>query len=162
MQRALPAALIVQKKWLAVAQHNIPRLEVPIQKIVVVGAQQKSRQSAEIVLQSLFVERDSGEPQKIILKIVQIPRDGLPVKAGARITDLVIQIAARLHLKARQHGHHFSICLNDLGSDDITRAVCTQKLEERRVPKIFFKVGALAQILAINLRNRQSVPPKMA
>src|ERR1035437_2007112 len=105
LQRAFAAALIVQKIRLAVAQHHIARLKVAIEKIIRLGGQQKLGEAAEIMLQRLFVERDAGQTQKIILEIVQIPGDGLAVEAGPRIADLVIQIPAGLDLKTRQLGH---------------------------------------------------------
>ena len=116
LQRAFAAALVVKKKWLPVAQHHIARLKIPIEKIIVVGGQQELGQAAEIVLQRLFVEGDAGEPQKIILEIVQVPGDGLAIEAGARIAHFVIQIAAGLDLKARQHGHNFAISFHGLRS----------------------------------------------
>ena len=109
LQRAFAAALVVEKKRLAVAQHDVARLKIAIEKIIAIGAQQKLRQAAEIVFQRLLVEGNAGEPQKVILEIIQIPGDRLAVEAGARIADLVIQIAAGFHLKARQHAHDFAI-----------------------------------------------------
>ena len=36
-----------------------------------------------------------------------------------------------------------------------------KKLEQRCAAQVFFEVGALAQIFAINFRHRQTMPPKM-
>ena len=47
LQRALAAALIIQKKRLPVSQHDVARLEIAVQKIVAVGAQQKIRQASK-------------------------------------------------------------------------------------------------------------------
>ena len=126
-----------------------------------VGAQQKLRQAAEILLQRLFVERDAGQAQKIILEIIQIPGDRLAIETRSRIADLVIQIPARLHLKTRQRGHRFAVRFLGLRIDHRASAVLPEKLEERGVAQVLFEVSALAQILPINLRNRQSVPAKM-
>ena len=57
---------------------------------------------AEIILQRLFVEWNSSQPKKVILEIIQIPRNRLPVETRARIANFVIQIASRLDLKTRQ------------------------------------------------------------
>ena len=105
LQRAFAAALVVQKKWLAVVQHDVARLEIAIKKIIVRGTQQKFGQAVEIVFQRLFVERNAGQPQKVILEIVQIPGDGLAIEAGPRIAHCVIQIASCFDLEAGQHGH---------------------------------------------------------
>ena len=117
LQRAFAAALVIEKEGLAVAQHDVARLEIAIEKVVAGGAQQEFRQAAEIVFQRLLVEGNAGEPEKVILEIIQIPGDGLAVEAGARIADFVIQIAAGFDLKARQHGDNFAIGLDRLGSD---------------------------------------------
>src|ERR1700674_5214775 len=99
LQRAFAAALIVQEKWLVFvqdfAQHDVAGLKIPIEKIIAAGAQQQFRQAAEIVLQRLLVEGNAREPEIVILKIVQVPRDGLAIEAGARVAHFVIQIAAR-------------------------------------------------------------------
>ena len=124
MQRAFAAALVIQKKWLAVAQHDVARLEIAIEKIIAVGAQQELRQAAEIVFQRLFVEGNAGEPKKIIFEVIQIPGDGLAIEAGARIADFVIQIAAGFDLKARQHGHHFAIGFHHLGRNLLAARFC--------------------------------------
>src|SRR6202035_501585 len=93
LQRTLAPALIVEEKWLSMAQHDIARLDIPIQKIVPSRTQQKFRQTAEIVFQRLLAERNARQTQKVVLEVIQIPRDGLSIKAPARITHLVIQIA---------------------------------------------------------------------
>jgi hypothetical protein len=69
------------------------------------------------VLQRLFVEGHAGEAEEIVLEIVEIPGDGLAIEAGARIADFVIEVAAGLDLKPRQHGDDFAIGFDDLGSD---------------------------------------------
>src|SRR6202521_4665705 len=81
LQRAFAAALIVQEEWLVFvqtfAQHDVAGLEIPIEKIIAAGAQQQFRQAAEIVFQRLLIERDAGKPEKVILEIIQVPRNGL-------------------------------------------------------------------------------------
>ena len=161
MQRAFAAALIIQEKWLAVAQHDVARLEIAIEKIIAAGAQQELRQAAEVVFQRLFIEGDAGEPEKIIFEITQIPGDGLAVEAGARIAYAVVQIAAGFDLKARQHGHDFAIGFHRLGRNLPAAAMLREKFKERGVPKVFFEISAVTQIFAINFRHRQPVPAKM-
>src|SRR6202163_1063369 len=106
LQRAFAAALIVQEKGLVFvqtfAQHDVAGLEIAIEKIIAAGAQQQFRQAAEIAFQRLLIERDAGKPEKVILEIIQVPRNGLAVEAGTRIAHFVIQIAARFDLKARE------------------------------------------------------------
>src|ERR1035437_8462528 len=161
MQRAFATALVVKKKGLAVAQHDIARLKIPVEKIVMAGAEQKLRQAGKVMFQRLFVEGYAGKPQEIILEIVQIPRDGLTIEAGARIAHFVIQIAACLNLETRQSCHDLAICFNRLQRDGLADTIHAEKIKECRVSQVFFQVGPLAQVLRINLRHRQSVPPKM-
>src|SRR5712692_7223576 len=161
LQRAFAAALIIQEKWLAVSQHDVARLEITIEEVIAVGAQQELNQAAEIVFQLLFVEGDASELKKIIFEIIQVPSDGLVIEAGARIARFVIQISAGLDLKPRQHGHNFAIGFHRLGSNVLADTIVCQKLKKRRVPQVFFEISAVAQIFRINFRHRQTVPAKM-
>src|SRR6202140_5867574 len=79
LQRPLAPALVVEEKRLALAQHDIARLEIPIQKVVPSRTQQKFRQTAEIVFHRLLAEGNARQSQKIVFEIIQIPRDGLPI-----------------------------------------------------------------------------------
>ena len=127
-----------------------------------VGAQQEFGQAPEIVFQCLFVERDAGKPEKVVLEIIQIPSDGLAIEARARIAHLVVQIAAGFDLKAGQHGHHLAIGFHDLGSNILAGPMFREKLKERRVAQVFFEISAVVQVFRINFRNWQAVPAKMA
>ena len=81
LQRPFASALIIQEKRLTVAQHDVAGLKIAVQEIVAIRAQQESRQAVEIVFQCLLVERNPGQAQKVILEIIQVPGNGLPVKA---------------------------------------------------------------------------------
>ncbi len=146
---------------MAVAPHDVARLEIAIEEVTVAGAQQKLRQAAEIVFQRLFIEGDAGEPEKVILEIVQIPDDGLAIEARARIAHLVIQIAAGFDLKTGQHGHHLAIGFHRGGSNIFPDTIIRQKLKKCCVPQVFLEIRAAVQIFPINLRHRQTVPAKM-
>ena len=60
------------------------------------------------------------------------------------ITHLVIQIAARFDLKARQHGDDLAIGRDRFGSDDRAVAMAGEKLKERGAAKVLFEISALA------------------
>src|SRR5438045_4988325 len=90
LQRALAPALIIDEERPAVAQQDVARLKITIEKVVARGGEQEFRQAAEVIFQRLLVERNPGEPEEIIFEIIQIPGDGLPVKAGNRIADLIV------------------------------------------------------------------------
>ena len=162
LQRALAAALVVEEQRLPVAQHDVARLEIAIEKIIVIGAEQKLGQAAEIVLQRLLVEGNAGQAQKVILEIVQVPGDGLAVEA--------VRADSRPCNSDRGPPPPESAAARPPPCDRLQwpaerwpspARLPTKKLEERGVAQVFFQVGALAQILRINLRNRQSVAAKM-
>src|ERR1039457_4655136 len=155
LQRAFAAALIVEKKRLVFcrifvrnvvqnfAQHDVAGLEITIEKIIAAGDQQEFCQAAEIVFQRLLVEGNAGEPEKVILEIIQIPGDGLAIETGARIAHFIVQIAARFDLKARQHGDNFTIGRDGLGSYGRGGAMVREKLEKRGAAKVFFEISAV-------------------
>ena len=109
LQRAFAAALIVEKERMSVAQHDISRLEIAIHEVVAIRAQQEFRETAEIVFQRLFVEGDACEPEKVVLEIIQIPRDGLAIETTPRIAHLVVEVARGLDLKTRQSCYDFAV-----------------------------------------------------
>src|SRR5262249_47717126 len=115
LQSTFAAALIIQKVGLAAAEHDVAGLKVAIKKIVAVGGQQEFGEPVEIVFEKLFVEGNSRQAKEIILEIVQVPDDGLSVKAAARITDGIVEIAARFDLKTWQGFDDFAIDVDDFG-----------------------------------------------
>jgi len=48
-------------------------LIIAIEKIIARRGQQEFGQAAEIVFQRLLAEGDPGEPEKVILEIIQVP-----------------------------------------------------------------------------------------
>ena len=162
VQRAFAAALVVEKPRAAVAQHHVARLKIAIEKIIVRGGEQQLGQTAEVELQRLFVEGHAGQAQKVVLEIVQVPGDGLAVEAGARIADLVIEIAARLDLKARQFCDDFAIRCDHLGRNGVAVAIGAEEFEERGVAQILFNVSAVGQIFSVDLGDGQAMAAKVA
>ena len=109
----------------------------------------------------MFVEGNAREPEKIILEVVQIPRDGLAVETGDRIANVVIQIAPGFHLEARQHRDHFAISVRYGRSDGLRAAIRREELKECGVSQVFFEISAVAQIFTIDFRNGQAMFSKM-
>src|SRR6185437_13040462 len=109
LQRAPAPALVIEKPWLSAAKHDVARLKIAVEKEIVRRAEQELGEPPKITFQRLLVEGNSGQAQKVILEVIQVPGNRLPVEARARIADLVIQIAPRLNLEARQHGDRFAI-----------------------------------------------------
>ena len=60
LQGAFTPALIIDEERLPVLEHDVARLKVAIQKIVVIRRQQELRQSHEIIFKCLFVEGNAG------------------------------------------------------------------------------------------------------
>src|SRR6266850_1752993 len=161
LQSTFASALIIHKKGIAVAQQDVAGLEVAVEKIIARSAQKKFRQAAKIVFEGLFVEGDTGEAEEIILKVIQIPGDGLAIEAGDGIANTVVQIAAGFDLKAGQHGDHFAIGLDDLRSNVFTGAVFGKEFEEGGIAEVFLEVSALVQSFGVNFRNGKAVASKM-
>src|SRR6266705_2284579 len=161
LQSAFAAAVIFHEKGIAIAQQDVAGLKITIKKVIAGGAQEKFGQAAEIVFERLFVEGDPGKAEKIIFEIVQIPGDGLAVKAGDGIANTVIQVAASFDLEAREHGDNLAIGFDDLGSNVLAGAVFGEEFEERGVAEVFFKIGAVAEVFGVNFRNGKAVAEEM-
>ena len=73
-------------------------------------------------------------------------------KAGARVADSVVQVAAGFDLKARQKGDDFAIGLDHRLSNVLAGAILGEKLEEGGVSQIFFQIGAVVQVLGVDFR----------
>src|SRR5581483_554611 len=144
LQRPFAATLVIQKEWMAVPEHDVAGLEVPIEEVIPVRSQKEPGQPSKILFQSLFIEWNAGELEEVVFEVIQIPGNRLPVEAGSRITHSVVQIPAGLSLKKRQHGDNPSIGLHYLRGDPGPVAVPGEKFKEGRIAKILFKVGTLA------------------
>src|SRR5260370_3020497 len=138
LQSAFAAALVVDKKGITVAQHDVAGLEVAVEKIIARSTEKKFGETSEVFLKGLFVERDAGEAEEIVFEIVQIPGNGLAVEAGIGIADAVIQIAAGFDLEARENGDNFAIGFDYFGSDLLAGAILGKEFEERGVAEVFF------------------------
>ena len=55
----------------------------------------------------------------------------------------------------------FAIGFDHRRRDLIARSMFRKKLKQRRVAQILFEIGAVIQILGIDLRHRQTMPAKM-
>src|SRR5258708_1083396 len=86
LQSAFAAALIVDKKGIAIAQHDVAGLEVAVEKIIARGTEKEFGEAAEIVFEGQFVEGDASEAEEIVFEIVQIPGDGLAAAAGVGVS----------------------------------------------------------------------------
>src|SRR5215469_13368554 len=83
------------------------------------------------------------------------------IERCSQITDAVIQIPGRFDLKTRKHLDHPAISLACFRANLPVSAMLGKKLKECCIAEILFQIGALTQVLSVNFRNRQSVPPKM-
>src|SRR6267378_2171353 len=161
LQSASAAALVVDEKGIAVAQHDVAGLEVTVKKIIARGTEKKFGEAAEIVFEGQFVEGDASEAEEIVFEIVQIPGDGLAVETGIGIADFVIQVAAGFHLKAGENGDNLAIGFDNLGGDVFASAVIGKELEERGVAEVFFKIDAVGEIFGIDFRNGKPMTAKV-
>ena len=157
LEGAFAAALVVDEIRLAVAEHDVARLEVAVEKIIARCAEKKIGEAAKIEFESVLVERDAGEAEKIVFEIVEVPGDGLAIEAGDGIADGVVEIAGGFDLEARKDGDDFAISFDDLGSDGAALAIFGEKLEERGVAEIFFKIGAGFESFGIDFGDGEIV-----
>jgi len=136
-------------------------LEVAIEEIIARSTEKKFGEAAEIVFEGLFIERNASQAEKIVFEIIQIPSDGLAVETGIGIADLVIQVAGRFDLEARQDGDDFPIGFDGLGSDVFASAVLGEEFEKSGVAEVFFEIRAVVEIFGVNFRNGKAVAAKM-
>src|ERR1700687_3340607 len=130
LKRAFSAALVIQKKRLLIAQHDVARLKITIKKIIAAGVEQKIREAAEIIFQSLFAKRNTSQAKKIIFEVVQVPGNRRAIETRYGITNAVVQIAAGFHLEARQHFNYLAIGVNSRASNADAGAVPGKKFEK--------------------------------
>src|SRR5439155_1536587 len=161
LKGAFAAALIVDEKRIAGVQENVAGLEVAIEEVIARGAEKEFREAAEIVFEGLFIERNASQAEKIVFEIIQIPGDGLAVETGIGIADLVIQVAGRFDLEARQDGDNFAIGFDDLGGDVFASAVLGEEFEKSGVAEVFFEIRAVVEIFGVDFRNGKAVAAKM-
>src|SRR5712692_944741 len=161
LKSAFAATLIIHEKGIAVTQQDVAGLEVTVKKVVARSAEEEFNEAVEIVFEGLFVEGDAGEAKKIVFEIVQIPGDGLAVEAGDGIADFVIQIAAGFHLESGQHGDNLAVRFDHWGGNDFTSAVFGKEFEKGGVAEVFFKVGTVAEVFSVDLRNGKAVAAKV-
>jgi predicted nucleotidyltransferase len=161
LEGAFAAALVVDEIGLAFAKHDVTRLKIAIEKIVARGAEKKIGEAAEILLESVLVERNARQSQKIIFEIVEVPGDGLAIKTGDGVADAVVEVAAGFDLKAREDGDDFLVGFDDLGRDDAALAILGEKFEERGVAEVFFEIGTAREIFGVDFGDGKMVLAKM-
>src|SRR5215469_13665754 len=154
LQGSFAASLIIHEIRFAIAQHYVARLKIAIKKIVMRRGEQEFGQPAKVVFEGLFIKGNSREPEEVVLEIIEIPGNRLAIEAGARVANLVIQIATGFHLKPRQHGQRFAIGVDHGGRDFALIAVGRQVIEERRIAQIFFEIRAPIYGFSVNLWYR--------
>jgi len=161
LQGAFAAALVVEEVRLAVAQHDVAGLKIAVEKIISRGAEKKIGEAVEVVLKSVFIERNAGKTQKIIFEIVEVPGDGLAIETRDGIADAVIQVAGGFDLKARQDGDDLAIGFDNLRRDGGALTILREKFEERGVTEVFFEIRALIEIFGVDFRDGEAVAAKM-
>ena len=162
LEGAFAAALVVEKIWFAVAEHDVAGLEVAIEEKIAFRTEKKLGEALEIVFERLFVERNAGKAEEIILEIVEIPDDRLAIETSAGITDGVVEIAAAFDLESRKSFNDFAVDVDYGRRDDRAIAMFGEKFEKRCVTEVFFEVGTFVERFAINFGNGQAVTAEVA
>src|SRR5207245_8675006 len=70
LKGAFAAALVVDEKGLAVAEHDVARLKIAVEKIIARGAEEEIGEAAENVFERVLIEGDASEAEKMMLEIV--------------------------------------------------------------------------------------------
>lgn len=161
MERAFAAALVVNEVRLAVAEHDIARLKIAVKKIIAGGAEKKVGEAAEIDFERVLVERNTGEAEKIVFKIIEVPGDGLAIEAGDGIADGVIEVATGFNLEAREDCDDFAVGFDDLRRDGAAGAVVGEKFEERGITEVFFEISVMGKIFGVNFRDGETMMAKV-
>ena len=103
-------------------------------------AQQELRKKREVVFQGLLIEWHTRKLQEVVLKVIEIPGNGLLIEARTRVADAVIQIAARLDLKTREEFDRRAIRFDNRWRNALAGPVARKELKERCVPEVLFQV----------------------
>src|SRR6185437_6236169 len=119
---------------------------IAVEEVIAVGGEQEAREAVEVVFEGLLVERNASQAQEVVLEVVQVPGDGLAVEAGARVADLVVEVAAGHYLKLWQCGDGAAIGFNGFRPDGVANAVAGEEFKERGVAEVFFKIDAVVKV----------------
>ena len=87
IHRTSAPALEVYKVWFAILEHDIARLEIAIQKDIVIVAQKTRRHLHKLILKPVFVELYAHTFQETVLEVVQIPHNGAFIEISSWITE---------------------------------------------------------------------------
>ena len=156
VQGPAPPPLVVDEPGLAVAHHDVPRLEVPVEEVVPVRLQQIAGQGPEVPLEALLVERDMSQLQEVVLEVVEVPLDRAAVEGVARIGHVKVDDLRALHLEARQELEDPAVHLLDGLRERlaVTAPGVHQELEEGGVAQVLLEPDAGLFVGAVDLGHR--------
>ena len=72
---AFATSLEVDEVWLAIFQHDIARLEVTIEKSILLVLEEVIRQTLEVLLQLELIELNSLEFEEAVFEVVEVEHD---------------------------------------------------------------------------------------
>jgi hypothetical protein len=143
----------------SIEHHDVARLEVAIQEMRGVGAEQERGQPLEIVLEPLLVERHVGEFQEVVLEVVQVPQYRLEVERRPRIGQRIVDHPSTHDLEPGQ-------CLHDAAVErhhgrgkwrvGVRFPRLDHGVEERRIAEILLQPDAGRFIDAVEFRHGQA------
>ena len=159
----MPSPLVIDEPRLAVAHHDVARLEIPVEEKIRRRLQQETAQRVEIVFELLLVEGNVRELEKVVFEVVQIPAHGAPVEVAVRIAETVVQPRPRLDLHPRQQAHGLHIDRGN-GGGDFRRGApfLLQHFEQGGVAEILLQIDAGGAVFGIDLRHGQARRPEVA
>src|SRR5262249_4059927 len=136
LECAFASALIVDEMRFAVAQQNVAGLKVAVEEKIAWRAEQEFGEAAKVGFESVFVEGNAREAQKVVLEIVQVPGDGLLIEAGGGVALRIVEVAAGFDLETRENGDDFAVGVDHGFGDALALAVLPKKFEKCRVAQV--------------------------
>ena len=100
MKGTAAPTLIIDEIGLTTFDHDVARLKIAEEEVLVVGSKQVIGQVVKVFFQGLLVKTHPGEHQEVVFEIVQIPKHGLFVEGGLGIAVLVAQVLPPNDLQA--------------------------------------------------------------
>jgi len=154
LRRPEPAPLVVNIPRLSVPDHDIGRLEVAEEKILLSCIQQVTGQNLKIPLKPGLIERCSYKLEEHVLVIVHIPDYALPVEAAVWITQRQVKPSDPFSLYAYQVTCDCKEEVFRLPVETFLIGTAGEPGKKVGITQVFKKIDLILGIIYINLRHR--------
>ncbi len=157
-----PASLVVDEPGLSVPQHDVARLEIPVEEVVRTGFQEKVDESLEVPLQGRLAEGHVSQLEEVVLEVVEVPKDGLAVEGFPGIRHRVVHHRVPFHLEPGQHLHHLPVRLEHLGRKSAASGLPgpIESREQGRIAQVLEEPHAGFRVRSEDLGHVEADAPK--